>query len=273
MSEPQIHPTAIIDSKVKIGKNVIIGPYAIVEGDIEISDNCKIAAHAILQGPLFLGPNCSIGFGTHLGGEPQDFAYKPGTTSYTHIGARNVIREYVTIHRGTKENSSTTIGDDNFLMVGVHIGHNCTLGNNCILANNVLLAGYTEFGNRVVVGGDVVFHQFMRVGDLAMVRGGTAWSKSIPPYTIGGGKNLLAGINIVGLRRAAIPQEIRTEIATAYKLLYRTNLNFSQALEKASSLSWSPQTLKFWDFVRSPGKLGLAPARQRGQRITGIPDE
>jgi len=151
--------------------------------------------------------------------------------------------------------------------VGVHLAHNCIIGHHCILANNVLLAGYTTFGNHIVIGGTVVFHQFMRVGDYAMVRGGTAWSKEIPPYVIGAHINVLAGINSIGLRRGGFSPAERREISDLYKLVFRSGKNLRQALDEVRESEFSAPARIFLDFLQSTGKLGLCAARQRGQNL------
>lgn len=263
-----IHSTALVDSGAQLGEDVHVGPFAIIEAGARIGDRCIIGARAHIEGSVLLGPDNRIGPGAYLGGEPQDLSYKAGSTSEVHIGCGNTIREFVTIHRGTKEGTITRVGDRNFLMGGVHLAHNCQIGNDNILANNVLLAGYATFGNRIVVGGDVVFHQFIRVGDFAMVRGGTSWSKDIPPYVIGGGVNILAGLNAIGLKRNGFTPEERREITEAYRLVYRSGLNVRQALEKSSQRIWSPAASAFFAFLETPSKLGLCGARQRGQGLS-----
>jgi UDP-N-acetylglucosamine acyltransferase len=264
---PGIHPTALVDSSARLGADVEVGPFTIIGPGVVLGDRCQVGAHAVLEGDLRVGADTKIGHGTHLGGLPQDFAFQPEIQSSVVIGASNIIREYVTIHRGTTEGSATIIGDHNFLMVGVHLAHNCTVGNHCILANNVSLAGYTTFGSHIVVGGTVVFHQFMRVGDYAMVRGGTAWSKEIPPFVIGAHINVLAGINSIGLRRGGFSPAERREISDLYKLVYRSGKNLRQALAELDGRELSVPGRCFVDFLQSTGKLGLCAARQRGQNL------
>ena len=143
-----------------------------------------------------------IGYGAVIGATPQDFAFRKTVFSEVRIGDGNTFREYVTIHRGTKEGSATVVGNNCYLMVGTHLGHNVRLGDNVVIANNCLLAGYVEVGDGAVLGGGTVFHQFLRIGPLAMVRGGTRFGKDIPPYVSADGENLLSGVNAIGLRRA-----------------------------------------------------------------------
>jgi UDP-N-acetylglucosamine acyltransferase len=261
----EIHQTALVDPAAQLGVGVRIGPFAIVGPEVVLGDGCEVGPHAILEGDLRVGEGTKIGAGAHLGGLPQDFGFVPGTPSSVVIGRNNVIREYVTIHRGTKEGTATVVGDNNYLMVGSHLAHNVRLGHHCVLANNVLLAGYVEFSDRIVVGGDVVFHQFMKVGRLAMIRGGTSWSKDIPPFVIGRRVNELGGVNIIGLRRAGLAAPVRQEIQRAYALVFRGPHNVRQALEVARQQDWSDEAREFFTFMETPSKLGLCGGGRRAR--------
>ncbi len=148
----QIHPTALIDSSAKLGADVKVGPYAIIEEGCVIGDQCEVSAHAVICRGTRMGPRNQIGYGAVIGGEPQDYGYKGGH-SWVQIGSGNKIREYVTIHRASKEESATSIGNDNFLMGGVHLGHDVKIGNNAIMANNTLLAGHVQVGDRAFLRG------------------------------------------------------------------------------------------------------------------------
>ena len=176
-----IHPTALIDPRAQLGREVQVGPYALIEADCVIGDYCEIRAHAVLCSGTILGAQNQIGYGAVLGAEPQDYAFK-NTDSRVEIGARNKIREYVTIHRATQEEGATRVGDDNFLMGGVHLGHDVVIGNRAILANNTLLSGYVQVGDGVFLGGGTLVHQFVRIGRLAITRGGTRLGKDVPPF-------------------------------------------------------------------------------------------
>jgi UDP-N-acetylglucosamine acyltransferase len=169
----------------------------------------------------------------------------------------------VTIHRGSLEESQTVVGDDNYLMVGVHLGHNVRLGNKTVITNNCLLAGYVEVQDRVVLGGGSVFHQFIKIGTLAMVRGGSRISKNIPPYLMAYESNLVSGLNVVGLRRAGMSMETRREIKKAFRLIYRMNLNVTEALQGARQESWSSEAMVFFDFIDQSKKRGVCNARSR----------
>jgi UDP-N-acetylglucosamine acyltransferase len=246
---------------MKIHPTATISPRAIIGDDVEIGAHCTVQANAVIEGRTVLGSNNFVGYGAVIGAPPQDFAWKEGVASETRIGDGNTFREYVTIHRGTKEGTATVVGNNCFLMVGSHLGHNVRLGDRVIIANNCLLAGYVDIGDGAVLGGGTVFHQFMRVGSLAMVRGGTRFGKDIPPYVSADGENLLSGINAVGLRRSGLASEVRTEIRRAFKLMYRSGLNTKQALEKARETSWSPAAQAFFDFIAA-SKRGVCQANR-----------
>ena len=258
-----LHPTALVSPKARLGRNVEVGPFAIIEEGVTIGEDCVIQAHAILTNFVRLGDRNLVGYGTVIGAAPQDFDHNGSIASGVSIGNDNILREHVTIHRGSKEGSLTRVGDDNLLMGGVHLGHNVSVGNRTIMANNCLLAGYVEVGDDAVIGGGAVFHQFLRVGEMCMIRGGTAWSKDIPPYTVGVIINVVCGINAVGMRRKGVTSAARADVKKAYKLLYRSGLNVEQALEESKSISWSEQAARFMSFIGHRTKRGICSARGR----------
>ena len=252
-----LHPTAIIHPDARLGSGVSVGPYAVIEGPAQIGDGCTIQAHAIISGHVVMGKNNLIGYGAIIGGEPQDFAFQPAVESTVRIGDGNKIREYCTIHRGTTEGSATVVGHGCFLMAGAHLAHNCQLGDHIIIANNALLAGHVTVGDCVFIGGGCVFHQHIRVGRLAMCQGLSAFSKDLPPFTTGCDLNGIAGLNVVGLRRAGLSSGQRTEIKAAFSLLYRSGLNTTQALAAAGERPWGAEAQIFWDFIAGAKKRGL----------------
>ncbi len=182
-----------------------VGPYAVVEGPAEIGENCVMEAHATLTGAVRLGRGVRVGHGAVLGGWPQDFAFDPATASGVEVGDGSQIREHCTIHRGTTPGTVTRLGARCLLMAGAHLGHNARVGDHVVIANHVLLGGYVEIGDRVFIGGGSVFHQFVRVGRGAMIQGLSAFSKDVPPFTLAAERNLVFGLNVVGLRRAGFP--------------------------------------------------------------------
>ncbi len=210
---------------------------------------------------VHLGENNRFGPGTVIGGWPQDLSFQPSTHSRVEIGRNNVFREHCTIHRGTAEGSATTIGNDNFLMAGAHVGHNCRIGDGVIIANNCLLAGYVQIDDRAFLGGGSTFHQFMRVGRLVMVQGSSAFGKDIPPFLLAAERNYVFGLNVLGLRRAGFKAEEREEIKRAFKLLYRSGLNLQQALAQAAATEFGPVGREFFEFVAQAKKRGIVPYR------------
>jgi len=258
---PLIHPSAFVDPASHLAADVEVGPGAIIESGAVIGKGCRIQAHAVITGHVKMGARNTVGYGAILGADPQDYDFKSGTKSEVLIGDDNILREYVTIHRGTKEGSVTRVGDNNFLMVGVHLGHNAAIGNRVIIANNCLLAGYVEVQDGAVLGGGSVFHQFLRVGRLCMVRGGERFPKDIPPFVSAYGTSMVAGINAVGMKRAGFSSETRLEIKRAFRLIYHSGLNITQALEESKKTSWGPEAQEFLDFIASAKKRGVCAAK------------
>jgi UDP-N-acetylglucosamine acyltransferase len=252
-----IHPTAIIDPAAKLGSEVIIGPGVVIEGPVQIGDGCEIQAHAVLTGHVMMGDRNVVGYGTVIGGEPQDFAFRPEVCSAVEIGDGNRFRECCTIHRGSKENTATVVGNGCYLMAGAHLGHNVRLGDRAVIANNALLGGYVHVEEGVFIGGGCVFHQFVRVGRLAICQGASAFSKDIPPYTMAAERNSVAGLNFVGMRRAGFSVEQRAEIKEAFALIYRSGLNVTQAVAAARERTWGPEAQAFFDFLGSGRKRGF----------------
>ncbi len=230
MTSNLIHPRALIHPKAIVGEGTSVGPDAIIDEHVEIGASCEIRARAIITGHAKLGSGNQIGYGAIVGAEPQDLGYK-NCESYTLLGDNNIVREYVTIHRGTKEGSTTSIGNNNYLMTGVHIAHNCIIGSHVVLVNNVLLGGHVEVKDYAFLGGDSVVHQFTRVGEHAMVRGQTRLGLDVPPYFMAVATNAVCGLNRVGLKRKGFDAARRKHILEAYNLLYYAGKNRLQALE------------------------------------------
>ena len=249
-----IHPTAIIDPAAQIGTDVEIGPYVVISGGAVIGDKCTIQAHAVIEGLVKMGNENFVGYGAIIGAAPQDLTFDPKTKSSVEIGNRNTIREYCTVHRGTMEGSATTIGDENFLMAGNHLGHNCTLGNGVVMANDCLLAGHVRIDDRAFIGGGSRFHQGIRMGRLVMAEG--RFTQNLPPF-LSAAKNEVYGFNVIGMRRANFSGAERDEIKRAFKLLYRSGLNTKQALEKAAETEFGPIGREFFEFVANAGKRGI----------------
>jgi UDP-N-acetylglucosamine acyltransferase len=257
----RIHPTAVVDPGAELGRNVEIGAYAVIGPDVVIGDDTIVQSHAVIEGAVQIGKGNVIGYGAIIGARPQDLSFKAETRSGVVIGDRNVVREYCTIHRGTAEGSETSIGNDNFFMVGVHLGHNCRIANRVIIANNCLLGGYVQIEEGAFVGGATTFHQFVRVGRLVMAQGSCGFSKDIPPFVLAGERKFALGVNVVGLRRAGVTAVERDEIRRAFKLLYRSGLNTQQALAKAGEMEFGGLAREFFDFVAQAKKRGVVAYR------------
>ncbi|MEY2546014.1 MAG: UDP-N-acetylglucosamine acyltransferase [Verrucomicrobiota bacterium] len=245
--------------------NVTIHPTAIVDPAATIGARSTIQSHVVIEGDVLIGENNLIGHGAIIGTPPQDLSFSAETKSGVVIGNNNVIRELCTIHRGATEGSTTKIGDNNFLMVGAHVGHNCEIGNNVVIANNCLLAGHVRVGDGVFLGGGSTFHQHMRIGRLVMVQGSSAFGKDLPPFTLCAERNSVMGLNVIGLKRAGFTVQDRQEIKAAFKLIYLSGLNISQALEKAAAMKVGAAAREFFDFVAEAKKRGLCPYRGKGE--------
>ncbi len=231
MTTTNIHPSAVVEPGAVLGDEVTIGPGAVIAAGATIGPGCVIGPHAVVYAHATLGPGCQVHAGAVVGDTPQDLAFKP-VISHVRVGARCVLREGVTIHRGTREDTATVLGDDCYLMANSHLAHNVTLGNNVILANGVLLAGYVAVGDGAFISGNAVVHQFCRIGRLAMVGGLSGIGKDVPPFcmTRSGTNNTVLGLNVVGLRRGGFAPEQRREIRACLGILYEQGLNVSQAL-------------------------------------------
>jgi UDP-N-acetylglucosamine acyltransferase len=259
-----IHPTAVVDPRAEIDSDVVVGPYVVIEGVVRISSGTEIQSHAVITGPVVFGKNNRVGYGSVIGSFPQDLSFDPNANSGVEIGDNNVIREHCTIHRGTKESTTTRIGSDNLLMVGAHLGHNVRLGDKVILANNVLLGGYAEIHDRVFVGGGSVVHQFTRMGAISLMQGISGVGKDVPPFAIATGKDGVAAINTIGLRRAGYGPALRKEVKEAFTLFYGSGFNTSQAVKEAGKRAWSKEVSLFWDFVAN-SKRGICPMVRWGE--------
>lgn len=229
-----IHPTAIISPTAKISPKVTIGPYSFIGANVDIGENTYIGPHIIIDGITKIGSNCKLTAACSIGLEPQDISYKGEMTGVI-IGNNTVIREYATIHRAVKE-GFTIIGENCFLMNYVHIGHNVQLGNNVIMANSAMLPGYVIVEDFVFISGMSTIHQHCRIGESAMVGAMTGSRLDLPPYFIADGRPAkIRGVNKVGLRRRGVKPAVREEIVKAFKIIYRSGLNISNAIEKIES--------------------------------------
>ena len=247
----RIHPTAVIDPRADIHPEAEIGPYAIVDGFVKIGRATRVMAHAYLTGWTEIGEDNIIHMGAVIGHEPQDLEYQ-GARSYLKIGDRNIVREHAEIHRGTKPESSTIIGNDNFIMNHAHIAHNCEIGNRTVIVGGVLLAGYVQVGDGAIISGNCVVHQFVRIGKLAFMRGLSRTGRDVPPFCIMDDTHTVRAINQVGLERAGYSRDQIREIRRAFAQLFRRKGNMAQAIEQLESRSpLSEEVAYMLEFVRS----------------------
>ncbi|MDX2104889.1 MAG: acyl-ACP--UDP-N-acetylglucosamine O-acyltransferase [Candidatus Melainabacteria bacterium] len=229
-----IHATAIIADGAKIADSAEIGPYAVIGKGVTIGERTIVGPHCVIDGDTTIGADCKIYASVAIGLDPQDLGYK-GEFTGVKIGDRTTLREFVTIHRATKE-GYTTLGNDCFLMNYSHIAHNCKVGNGVIMANNATLGGYVEVGDNVVFGGTVAVHQNVKIGRLVMMGGITGTRKDMPPFAMMDGRPAkVCGINLVGMKRNKFGPEIRKAVKDAYKMIYRDGMNQKVALERVEA--------------------------------------
>ncbi len=249
---PGIHPTAIVHPSAQISERAQVGPYCVVAEEVRIGSNTRIRAHVVIEPFTHIGDDCDIWPGAILGGSPQDRKFK-GEKGYLIIGDSNIVRECVTIHRAAGAGQETRIGNNNLIMAYSHIGHNCVIGDWVTMANMVGISGHTIVEDRVNIGGFVGIHQFVRVGRLAMLGGYSKVVQDVPPFMMADGRpSKVLDLNVIGLRRAGVAAETRASLKHAYKLLYRSNLNQSQALEMISDdIAPSPERDYLLEFLRN----------------------
>ncbi len=247
----QIHPTAIIDPLAEIDTDVTIGPYAIVQSDVFIGSGTTIGPYTTIEQYVTIGADCQISQYAAIGGVPQDLKFD-GEKTYLKIGRETIIREFVTINRGTEFGGGITeVGEQNYLMAYTHIAHDCKTGRQVILANNSTLAGHITIGDNVTVGGLVAIHQFVQIGDFAYIGGKSAVVKDIPPYVIAAGdRATLHGLNNVGLKRCKFPKSTVKQLKKAYRIVFRIGLTVKQASERVKAqVEQIPEVKKFINFI------------------------
>lgn len=248
-----IHPTAIIDSKADIDSNVDVGPYSIVGANVQIGSGTVIGSHVVIQPYVEIGPDCHIFQFASIGAVPQALKFQ-GEETYVKIGRGTVIREFVTVNRGTGFGGEITeVGEENLLMAYVHIAHDCKTGRKVILANNATLAGHIVIEDFVTVGGLVAIHQFVRIGKYAYVGGKSAVVKDIPPYVIAAGDRAkLHGLNNVGLKRHGFSQETLSSLKKAYRIIFRIGLTLNEAIERVKAeVEQVPEVNDLIRFIKS----------------------
>lgn len=254
-----IHPTAIIDPKAKIGANAAIGPYCVIGPDVTLGDNVELKSHVVIDGHTTLGDNCRVFPFASLGHAPQDLKYH-GEPSQLIIGKNNTIREHVTMNPGTETGGMVTrIGDDGLFMMSVHIAHDCIVGNRVIMANNATLGGHVHVGDHVLVGGLAAVHQFVRIGSFAVIGGMSGVESDVIPYgRVKGERAHLAGLNLVGLERGGFQKDTIKTLQKATKLLFDGEGTLDERIEKMSGdYANDPAIMQVIEFARARERFGL----------------
>jgi len=256
---PRIHPTSVVGVDVELAPDVVIGPLCLLDGKIRIGRGTRLIGHVTILGITELGAENVLHPGVVIGDEPQDLTYT-GVARSVKIGNRNVFREYCTVHRGSERGDVTIIGDDNFMMQNSHVAHDCRIANSTIIAGGALLAGWVEVGDRVLVSGNCVVHQYTRIGRLAMMRGLSRTSRDVPPFCIMDGTHTLRGINVIGLKRAGIPSKSIHALRHAFTTLFGTRQNLKLAVERFTKSTDAPncaEVTEMLNFIRA-SKRGVA---------------
>jgi UDP-N-acetylglucosamine acyltransferase len=250
-----IHPTAIVHPKAEIDSSVKVGAYAVIDAHVVVGPDCMIAPHVYITGLTRVGRGNKFYSGGVIGEAPQDLKYRGAASGLT-IGDNNTFREHVTVHRANDEGDNTVIGSNNLLMASSHVAHNCVLGNSIIVANGALLGGHVTVYDRAVISGNCLVHQFVRVGTMAMMQGGSAISKDLPPFAIARGDNGICGLNTVGLRRAGFTSEQRLELRRVYHALFRERGLLADRVARARKQFTSDIAQTLIDFVAA-SKRGI----------------
>ena len=257
-----IHPTAVIHPQAQVHPTVTVGPYAVIDAQVVLGPDCWIGPHVHVTGVTIIGAGNRFHAGCVMGDAPQDLKYQQQPTRLR-IGDQNIFREHTTVHRSNKIEEETVIGSRNFFMAHSHVAHNCALGNQITLANGALLGGHVTVDDRAFISGNCLVHQFVRVGTLALMQGGSSISKDLPPYTVARGPNGICGLNTIGLRRAGVSASVRAELRRLYRLLFRSGLHLRQAVESAQKEFSSESARVLLGFIAS-SKRGVCADTSRG---------
>lgn len=253
-----ISPLAYIDPEAQIGQNCEIGAFAYIDKNVVIGDNCVIMPHASVLYGTRMGNNNRIFHGAIIGGVPQDLKFK-GEETTCEIGDNNMIRENVTINRGTASRGKTVVGSNNLFMENSHIGHDCIIGNGCIIGNSSKIAGEVIIDDNAILSACVLVHQFCHIGGYVMVQGGSRFSMDVPPYIIVGREPArYCGLNIIGLRRRGFSNETITNIRSTYRLIYESDNNVSTGLAKIKeTIPMSPEIEYIVNFIEKQSERGI----------------
>lgn len=259
-----IHPTAVIHPHAELHPTVQVGPYAVIGEQVKIGEQTTIGSHVVIEGPTEIGKNNRIFPGAVIGLEPQDLKYQ-GANSQVKIGDNNLIREYVTINRATAENEITEIGDNNLLMAYVHVAHNCVIEDGVVIANSVALAGHVHIESQAVIGGVLGIHQFVHIGRMAMLGGMSRIDRDVPPYMlIEGNPARVRSLNLIKLKRIGLTDEEVANLKKAFRILYRSGIPLTQALDELDLLcdnQYVQHLLQFLRLSTAQGRRGPIPGK------------
>jgi UDP-N-acetylglucosamine acyltransferase len=267
----EISSASIISPRAKLADRVSVGPFCVIEDDVEIGPGTRLDSHVVIKRYTTLGENNHLYPGVVLGNDPEDRNFT-GERSYLRIGSRNIFRECSSVSRGTPPESVTVLGDDNYIMIGTHVAHNCRLGSNIVICNNCSLAGYVEVEDGAFLSGGVGVHQFSKIGRLVMIGGNSGVNLDVPPFLLVSDFRVAArGLNLVGLRRAGFAKETIRNLKQAYRLLYRSGLPLAEALERIEREIPAPEARHLVEFIRSSKRGICRPAR--GPRSVGLVEQ
>ncbi|MEJ2202487.1 MAG: acyl-ACP--UDP-N-acetylglucosamine O-acyltransferase [Gemmatimonadota bacterium] len=250
--ETAVHPTAIVDTDAELGQGVVVGPWAIVGPRVRVGDGTDIGPRVLIERDTAVGEDCRIANGAVLGTDPQDLKFQ-GENTILEVGDRTVIREFATLNRGTAASGRTVVGSDCLLMAYTHIAHDCELGNHVVLANAVNMAGHVLIEDWAIVGGLTPIHQFVRIGAHAFVGGGSRVAQDVPPYCrAAGNPPHLYGLNAVGLERRGLSADVRKALKQAYRILFKSKFNLTQALDRVEvEVTSIPEVRHLLQFIRA----------------------
>ncbi len=254
----KIHPQASVGDKVQLGDNIEVGPFAVIEDGAVLGDGCYVGPHAYITEWARIGNEVKVHKGAVVGSIPQDLKFDGEETTFE-VGDRTVVREFATLNRGTKHSGKSTVGTDCLIMAYTHVAHDCRLGNHVILANSVNMGGHVQIDDWVIIGGLVPIHQFVRIGKHAFLGGGFRVPSDVPPYIRAAGEPLIyKGLNSVGLERRGFSRGTMTQIRKAYRLIYRSELNISQALERIpEEVEMIPEVRDVIEFIEARKDRGI----------------
>ena len=249
-----IHPTAIVSEQAQLGENNIVGPHVVIEDDVQIGNGNSLLTGAVLKSGLRMGNDNTVHEYAVIGGLPQDLGFDPTTLSYVTIGNDNTLREYVTVHRASKAQAITRLGDRNYLMTQVHLAHDCQLGNQVNIAPSTGLGGHVHVADRAFISGGVMVHQFVHIGTLAMIGGNAKITQDVLPYMITDGvPGTVRGLNLVGLRRAGFSRSDIQILKKAYQLIHRSSQSQQAIIDDLREID-SPYALNLAEFIASSSR-------------------